>query len=121
MPGSSPSFHITGEVRIKNQDKDIAANLILQEIIIYRNNEEIIKFIPLFKYENNPGNLDTNDQINYNIKPGEEKNFSFNTNGNIKVNKELQDTQTADAVLKFSSAGKLYDYRIENIKVERIY
>jgi len=112
MPGGRPSFHISGELGIKNENRERLENLKLRQVVIYHDTLELIKIIPLFKIKNN-----LNDST---LHPGESKNFLISAAEKTDI-KNLGNVKLINLLLMFSSEGKTFEYKIDNIEVERVY
>jgi hypothetical protein len=112
MPGGIPSFHFSGELKIENNSEKLIKNLMLRQITIYDDTLEILKFTPRF--------IDLNSKSNNYFQPGELKKFSVAAPDRIKVD-NLLNVKLVNLLLNFSSGGKTFVYKIENIKIERVY
>lgn len=115
MPGINmkPTFHFNGEIKIKNTSEDLVKDLKLQEIDFYTDSTLLFKFIPVFKNK-------MDDSVNT-ISPLGESYFTFNSPKGLVIKSELVPQKFCNALLKFSSEGKTFEYKIDNIKVEKVY
>jgi hypothetical protein len=112
MPGGKPSFHFSGEVKIKNNGEDPIANLKLQQIGLYDDTLEVLKFKPVFTNQK--------DKANSNFQPKDVKDFLITAPNKMNIDK-LNDHKVISMLLRFSSESKVFDYRIDNVKIERVY
>lgn len=112
MPGGRHSFHLSGDIKIKNNSDEPVTNIELQQIAIFNDTLEILKFKPIF----NGGS----DKSGYNIQPKDEKDFSITAPDKINIDK-LNDLKVVSLLLKFSSEDKTFDYKIDSVKIERVY
>lgn len=113
MPGDNSGFYFKGSLGITNSGKDTVRNLKLSELKIYRGDSLIYKIRPIF--------ISTESKDDYNIPPKVEKRFSFQLPKGIKAYKEIMSGLPIDAEFIFSSDQRLYEYRFNNIKVEKVY
>ena len=115
MPGINmrPTFHFTGKIIIENNSADLVKYLKLQEIDIYSDSILIYKFAPIFKSE-------INDTLN-NILPSSEKVFTFMSPKELLMKNGFDPQKHFSALLKFSSEGNIFEYKINNIKVDKVY
>ena len=67
MPGGKPSFHLSGEMKIKNNSDEPVANLQLQQIAVFNDTLEVLKFKPVFN--------NRDDKPDNNIQPKDDKGF----------------------------------------------
>jgi hypothetical protein len=112
MPGSPPSFHITGNLRIMNYRDGSINDLSLNEIVITQDNNVIYKFKPAFET--------IHSFEDYSFKKNEVKEFRFSSS-RLSIAQELNADKTIDAGLSFTSGGKTLEYMISDITIERTY
>ena len=112
MPGGKPSFHFSGEVNIKNNSDEPVANLELQQIAVLDDTLEVLNFKPVFTNQD--------DKTSYNFQPKEVKDFSIAAPNKMNIAK-LNDLKVVSLLLKFSSEGKTFDYKIDSVKIEKVY
>jgi len=112
MPGGKPSFHFSSEIKIQNDSDEPVANLNLQQITMYDDTVEVLQFKPVFI--NRKGG---SDNI---ILPNGIKDYSITSPDKINIDR-LNNLKVINLILKFSSEGKTFNYRIESVKIERVY
>ncbi len=115
MPGINmqPTFHFAGELKIKNNSGETVRELKLQEINFYFDSTLVYKFVPVFKKKM--------DDSSNNISSSGEEIFAFSSPKGLKLKSELNSQKLFNAVLRFSSGGKIFEFKIDNIKVEKVY
>jgi hypothetical protein len=113
MPGGPSSFHITGNLRITNDDNSSVNNITLSEVIIYQDNAVIYKISPVFET--------IHREEDYFLKKNEVKEFRFSTDSRLSISPELESDNSIDAELIFSSEGKTFEYIIKDILIEKTY
>ncbi|MGA7720985.1 MAG: hypothetical protein WCA84_07395 [Ignavibacteriaceae bacterium] len=112
MPGGKPSFHFSGKIKIENISEESIESLRLRQITIYKDTLEILKFIPEF--------INLNDKSKNNFQPKESMEFSIAAPDKMKID-SLLNVNLVDLLLNFTSGGKTFIYKIENVKIERVY
>jgi len=112
MPGGEPSFHLSCELRIKNNSDVPVENLKLQQVIMLDDTLEILKFKPLFVNRKNKSDMS--------LLPNEAKDFSIAAPDKINIDK-LSDNKVVSLLLNFSSEGKMFEYKIDSVKIDRVY
>jgi hypothetical protein len=114
MPGGPSSFHIIGNLTIKNLEPNEIRELNLIEIILTQENKDVYSFEPSFESinENAPDK---------NLKAGEEKDFRFGVKTGLKIKPELESGKTITAGLIFVSGEKVFEYIIPDIGIEKAY
>jgi hypothetical protein len=113
MPGpSAPTYHIAGEIRIKNEEKE-ELNLSLGEVIVTQKGRELYRFKPFFIFSHY-------EEVKP-LKKGEEEIFMWGTGEGLRINDNHNSSENVDAVLNFSANGKPFSYEIKDILVENIY
>lgn len=111
MPGSRPSFHLSGELKIQNLGSQVLDGITIQQCIISRDTTEVLKFKPVFSKKNQGGN---------NLNPGETGSFSLASPDNVDFTK-LNNLNSANILFELSSGGKYFEFKIDNVKIDRVY
>ncbi|MDO8549967.1 MAG: hypothetical protein Q7S39_07455 [Ignavibacteria bacterium] len=114
MPGGPPSFHITGNLTIKNEESYEIKELNLNEIILTQQDIPLYHFEPLLE----PVNENISGK---NLEAGEEKEFRFGVKSGLEVKPELDSEKPITARLVFNSGEKIFEYVIYNIQIEKAY
>ena len=112
MPGARHSFHLSGEIKIQNNSDEPITNLKLWQITVYDDSIEVLKFKPLFS------NL--KDKSVTGFIPKDLKDFSIAAPDKINIDK-FRNLKVINLLLKFSSDDKTFDYKIDNVEIERVY
>jgi hypothetical protein len=112
MPGGKPSFHLSGEIEIKNTGDEIVSTLNLDQIAIYNNTTDVYKFKPVF---NNKKEAADND-----ILPKAQKDYFIASPDKINTDK-FKNLDSIKLLLSFSSGGKRFEFETDNIKIQRVY
>jgi hypothetical protein len=112
MPGGEPSFHLLCEIRIKNNSDVPVENLKLQQVSMFDDTLEILKFKPLF--------VNRKIKSDMSLLPNEAKDFSISAPDKINIAK-LKDNNVISLLLNFSSEGKTLEYKIDSVKIDRVY
>jgi hypothetical protein len=112
MPGGPGSFHIAGEITVKNNEEFNIDSLQLVRVNIFQNDKVIYSFVPFF-------NL-LNDQVKE-LKINDEKKYLFGTDKMLEIKKLLDESQNVNAELEFLYDKKSFSYLIKEIKVEKVY
>jgi hypothetical protein len=113
MPGGPGSFHIAGEINLKNEECYEVTNLILSSITIIQLDKKLYSFVPVFTAKIENGD---------NVFPSEtEKEFLFYTKSGLPINKELDVKLPVKLIMLFRENDDSFLYEIENIKVEKVY
>ncbi len=114
MPGGKPTFHISGNLAIKNEETFKIKKIGLKEIILLQDDNPIYKFNPLFE----PVNEDTSDKE---LKIEETKDFHIGLRSGLSIATELDSERPINAKLFFVSDEKTFEYNILNIRIEKAY
>jgi len=112
MPGARHSFHLSSEIKIQNNSDKPITNLKLWQITVYDDTIEVLKFKPLFN------NL--KDKSVTRFIPKDLKDFSITAPDKINIDK-FRNLKVINLLLKFSSDDKTFDYKIDNVEIERVY
>jgi len=113
MPGGPGSFHIAGEIKLRNEESCEVKNLILSTITIIQLDKKLYSFVPVFTAKMENGD---------NVIPSEtEKEFSFYTKSGLPINKKLDVELPVKLIMLFRENDDSFLYEIENIKVEKVY
>ena len=114
MPGGPASFHITGNLKVKNLESYDIKELNLNEIILTQEDKPVYRFEPVLESlnENIPGKT---------LTVGEEKEFRFGVKTGLEVKPELDSEKTVTVHLAFSSGEKIFEHLISDIKIEKAY
>jgi len=114
MPGSPGSFHISGEFNIaydstygiKNSKKEDLDSILVTKVEVYQAKNLLYSFTPAFESKSlHDGNMF----------------IKFNSQKRLSINKELDPEKHIDLVIHFYSAGKIFSYKAEGIKIEKAY
>ena len=113
MPGSPGSFHIAGEIKLKNEKCCEIKNLQLSTITLTQLDKKLYSFVPEFtaKIENGDNAIPSETEIN----------FLFYTKSGLPINKELDVELPVKLIMLFKENEDSFLYEIENIKVEKVY
>ena len=111
MPGKETSFHISGTVNIKNNDEVTLSGIYLRDIVISQGNELVSQSHVLF----NPLSGENS------ILPNSETIFDFKTSMNLDKIKRININNSISIELLFTSFGKNNNFKIDNIKIEKVY
>jgi len=114
MPGGPPSFHITGDLTIKNLESYEIKELNLIEIILIQKDKPVYRFEPVFESINE-------SMSGKNLEAGEEKEFRFGVKSGLEVKPELNSEKSITVRLIFNSGEKIFEYSIPDIKIEKTY
>jgi hypothetical protein len=112
MPGGKPSFHLSADIKIKNNSNVPVTNLTLHQIVVYEDTNKIEGFKPVF--------VNRKDDSDNNFIPGEVKDFSITAPDRVNFEK-LYKLKEINLLLQFSSGDKMFEYMINNVKIERVY
>ena len=113
MPGGQPSFHISGEVRIKNGESIDITNLKLESINVFQNSELLGSLKPDFNIKN-----ENEDNI---IPVDSERSYFFKAKMPSKVITNFNEDEPVNMKFLFRWADKSYLHDIENVKVQKVY
>ena len=114
MPGMSPgTFHLTGEITLRNDSQIKLDNLSMTRIIVYADGEEVYTIRPVFKPR-----LKEED---YSLLSGSNKEFIFETEKGLKIKEKLINYKMIDLKLEFQTQMGEQSFVIKDIKVERAY
>jgi len=111
MPGKEPSFHLSGKIKIINNEESSLINLILRGIIISQGSESVLQSHVFF-------NTLSGDN---DILPNSEKVFNFKTSMNMEKINRININKVISLKLLFTSGGKNYNFKVDNIKIEKVY
>ncbi len=113
MPGNNSTFHFRGRLNILNAGKDTVKSLKMPEVEIYLDSTLIYKLKPIFINSENSGD--------FILPPKAVKHFSFGLPDGIKIKREISGGASVNARFILDSGGGKYIFRINNIKVEKVY
>lgn len=113
MPGGPGTFHIAGEIKLRNEESCEVRNLQLSNITVAQLDKKLYSFAPAFTPK-----IENGDSV---IPPGIEKDFLFNTNSGLPINKELDINLPIKLIMLFREDDNSFLYEVENIKVEKVY
>jgi hypothetical protein len=112
MPGSKPSFFISGSIKIKNNE-DIALDSIqLLKCNILQEGKAIYNLIPGFR---------SVDDIKAPINPGTDRIFTYYLSPGTPINRELDMDKPISIDLYLSALNKIKLHIIDNINVIKTY
>lgn len=110
MPGGPANFHFAGTVQINNNSNEKLINLELYEVLIKNNNVILYRIIPESDLTEKV-NLDTNG----------EKKIKFYSPQNIRMVALLNNVDSLNVILKFSSENKALSFDAGKFKLDRVY
>lgn len=114
MPGTNgPKLHVLGEANVKNLSNESIRNLIIRNIEVFQKNEFLFSFTPNFNEQNVTGSLE--------FLSGEIRLYAFGTKTGLALVNNLNLNQPISFLLEFSSGGKNYYARVEDINIRRVY
>ena len=113
MPGGPGSFHISGEIKLRNEGSYELKDLSLSIMTVKQNNKELYSFSPTFiskiEFEN-----DT-------IPSETEKVFLYYNQLGMEINQNL-DTETSVKIeMLFRNDDDSWLYEINDVKVNKVY
>ncbi len=111
MPGKPNMLYINGNIKIRNVKNEFINELELMEIRLLQDDEKVSAFKPVFYADNGSPH----------ISPGEEKFFTLKTPGGLKILDKLNMNKPLELLLEFASGKETYSYKVEKIKIEKIY
>jgi hypothetical protein len=114
MPNDSPSFHITGVVKIKNEESYNIIGINLSEIIILQDNEPLYFIEPVFEPV-------STDKTIKKIEAGKVIEYRFMVKNGLEIKPELDPDKIISAKLRFLSREKQFEYIIPDIFIEKAY
>ena len=107
MPGSPGSFHISGEIKIKNNESKVLDSVTIASVEVNQNENLLYSFIPECESKK--------------IYPGEKVLIKFVSPKRLSINKSLNPEKYIDLTIHFYSDGKSLNYKAEKIKLEKAY
>jgi len=114
MPGGPGSFHLSGEIKLANDESCDIKNLSLTKISILQNDNQLYSIIPIFSPKVEDGNT--------HVLADAERDFLFNTPSGIPIKKELDVYTPIKVILMFKESNdETFSNKIENIKIQRVY
>lgn len=113
MPGGPGSFHISGEIKVKNEEKFLIKNLSLSKLTVIQNEKKIYDIVPVMLPK-----IESEDQ---DIRIDDEKDFHFYTKSGLAISKDLKEENSINLILMFTGDNKIYLHQIDNIKIEKVY
>ena len=111
MPGKTNLFYLSGNIRIRNIKNEYLNNLELNEVTLLQDDKVVHVVKPVFYADNGSPH----------ISPGEEKFFTFKTVAGLKILDKLNLNIPLDLKLKFVDGEAAYIYKINNVKIEKVY
>lgn len=112
MPGSKPSFFISGSIQIKNNEKSAIDTLLLLKCDVFQEDR--------LTYQLHPGFQNLPD-INSRLKPGDEGVFTINLSPGTPIKKELNLEKPVSINLYLSALNKVIVYKIDSIYIKKTY
>jgi hypothetical protein len=113
MPGGPGSFHLSGEILIKNEENHEVGNLNLSLITVRHDDELLYSFKPVFKTKS--------ENEDCHILMDQEKDFLFYTQSGLPINKKLNTEIPVTILLEFNADDANFTYEVEKVKVEKVY
>ena len=111
MPGKTNLFYLSGNIRIRNIKNEYLNNLELNEVTLLQDDKVVHVVKPVFYADNGSPH----------ISPGEEKFFTLKTAAGLKILDKLNLNIPLDLKLKFVDGEAAYIYKINNVKIEKVY
>ncbi len=111
MPGRKTTFHLVVEGVLINKSQLPVENILIDSAIVYQHMKKIFGFKPFVIW---PGK-DTSIHLADTLK------FNFRNEKGIPVEKGLDIDDVIDVFILFSYNGKMFDYMLKNIKLEKVY
>jgi hypothetical protein len=112
MPGSKPSFFISGSIQIKNTENSATDSLMLLKCDVLQDDQII--------YQLHPGFHKSVD-ISSRLKSGEEGIFTINLSPGAPINKELNLEKPVSISLYLSALNKVIVHKIDSIYIIKTY
>ncbi|MDR3609083.1 MAG: hypothetical protein P4L27_00805 [Ignavibacteriaceae bacterium] len=112
MPGSKPSFFISGSIKIKNDENIALDSIQLLKCNILQEGKTIYNLIPGFR---------SVDDIKAPINSGTDRIFTFYLSPGTPINKELDMDKLISIELYLSALNKVKLHIIDNINVIKTY
>jgi hypothetical protein len=111
MPGKESSFHVSGTVNIKNNEEINLSSIHLREIVISQGKELVSQSHVLFNSSSGENSIHPNSEVSFNFKTSMVLDMIDRININNPISVELL----------FTSSAKNYNFKIDNIKIEKVY
>jgi hypothetical protein len=112
MPGSKPSFFISGSIKIRNNEDIPIDSIRLLRCNVLQEGKIL--------YELHPG-LNSTEGINAPLIPGADRIFTFNLPQGTLIKKELNLEKTISIDLHLSALNKVKLHLIDSIQVIKAY
>lgn len=115
MPGGPGSFHLAGEIKVKNEESSEIKNLEISDISIILVDTKLYSFIPMFS--------DVSDTARkMDLKVNEERIFSFSTKEGLRINRATTDSTLVDIFITLKSeSGKFFIYPVQQVNIQKVY
>lgn len=115
MPGGPGSFHLAGEMKVKNEESSEIKNLVISDISIFLADTKLYSFTPTFSIINGITE-------NVSLKLNEERIFSFSTKEGLRINKAAGDSTSVDIFITLKAEnGKFHVYQIQQVNIQKVY
>lgn len=111
MPGSRPTFHINGILRITNNEK-FDLDTLKTKLNVLQGDSLIYSISPDF---------DPLTDGNSFIRKNEEKEFTFSVGTGLSLKRELDYNKPVLFEFVFSSKGKEHSFKSDSVKIEKAY
>jgi hypothetical protein len=112
MPGSKPSFFISGSIKIRNDEEISIDSIRLLLCNVLQEGKKLYVLHPSFS---------SSDGINTPLNPGSEKIYTFNLPPGTPIKKELNTVSPISLELIFSALNKINLHVIDSIQVVKTY
>lgn len=111
MPGSEYTFFVNGLLRIKN-NTDFDIDSLKLRLNVFQGDNMIYSIKPV---------IDASSEERTLFKSGIEREFTFSVEKGLKINKDLNYDKPVNLEFMFSAKGKMCTYKLDSIKIEKVY
>jgi hypothetical protein len=112
MPGSKPSFFISGSINIRNNEESFIDSLRLLKCEVLQESNKLYELHPDFR--SSVWNMDP-------IQPGTNRLFTFYLQTGTPINKELNFEKPVTVSIYLFALNKINHYKIDSIYVMKTY
>jgi hypothetical protein len=112
MPGSKPSFFISGSINIRNNEESFIDSVRLLKCVVLQENNKLYELHPDFR--NSVWNMDP-------MQPGTDRVFTLYLQTGTPIRKELNFEKPVAISIYLSALNKISHYKIDSIYVMKTY